>query len=409
MSARFSLLIPTRHRPQFIAQGLHFIGAQSYGDFEVIVSDNFEDPSQSCRRAFEEAGLARAVYIRPERPLGMVDHWNFILDHAKGDYVLYFTDKMFLLPGTLARLANAVEETGADLLSWVDDSYIPDSASDYFGPGYYRQTAHGVANGAHYEEFDPREELSRKGRAEVSRPEQSRSAYARGKICFGAYSTSLIHGIKKKYGALFLPISPDYTSMILGLSEANRAVEIGASGIVHMQTDISNGALSAMSDAVAFSYLQQMGDMDKVCGNMLVPGLYAAPHNGVSHDYLALRRKYGLSFDFDAVNWLTYIIEDLDINGRIWSSPAEDQRQRKILQTYMEQMDESAHMRVTHQLAARKATREASVNPLKVWAKKLLPAVYDQLSRVRGRRGRYFSDIRTAVNEIHSTTDIHGK
>jgi glycosyltransferase involved in cell wall biosynthesis len=99
MVATFSLVYPTRHRPEFIAQALRILEAQGHEGFEVVVSDNYTDPDLSCETVCRRSSLARLTYVRPPAPVDMVDNWNHALAHATGDYVAFLTDKMFVLPG----------------------------------------------------------------------------------------------------------------------------------------------------------------------------------------------------------------------------------------------------------------------------------------------------------------------
>ena len=45
MSPRFSIVYPTRHRPEFIAQALRILETQRHDNFEVVVCDNYLDPA----------------------------------------------------------------------------------------------------------------------------------------------------------------------------------------------------------------------------------------------------------------------------------------------------------------------------------------------------------------------------
>src|SRR4051812_29084241 len=138
MSPRFSLVYPTRHRPAFVRQALMILERQEYDSFEVIVSDNFVDATLTCEQVVRESSLGNVTYVRPPEPVGMVENWRYALQFATGDYVCYFTDKMFLLPGALRRVDRAIRDSAdPEIISWTSDSYDPDSYADYFGAGQY--------------------------------------------------------------------------------------------------------------------------------------------------------------------------------------------------------------------------------------------------------------------------------
>lgn len=333
---KFSLVYPTRHRPKFIEMALAFLEKENYKNFEVIVSDNYTDASLSCEEYCKKSSLINIKYVRPPAPVGMVENWNFALQQATGDYVFYFTDKMFLLPGTLIFIAEILAENQVDIVSWVDDKYSTSRMPDYFGKGIYTEGCSVVPPEKKFIEYDPKDELKKKVLAEVSRNEQDASHYARGKICFGGYKRDLIDKILDRADNLFHNIGPDYTSMILGLSLATSAIEIRPSGIVHVNTDLSNGGQGSISDEFALSFLKSLDGSDSFFDDMLVPHLYSSTHNLVARDYISLKRKFDFDYQLNAVNWLVYITEDLDFIGRIWSSHEVKTRHRQLLENFIE-------------------------------------------------------------------------
>ena len=338
MAPRFSLVYPTRHRPDFVAQALAFVREQGDADnFEVIVCDNFIDPELSCEDVCIASGLTNIRYVRPTAPLGMVDNWNYAVQFATGDYVCIFTDKIFLLPGALERIDRALTYVHEpEIISWVSDAFQPSRYPDYFGAGEYTATQADDATAAPAVAYEPLDALRIKCRGDVSRYEQTPSQYCRGKMVFGAYSRELIGRIVAKYGQLFLDISPDYTSMVLALAEAKSACELSSSAVVSIATDISNGVLTSTNDALSLKYLRLLsGNINDMMANTLVPGLYASQANIVSHDYLAVQRRYGIDVTLDVRNWLVYCIEDLSRPDRVWSSADVEQEQTNIMHRFI--------------------------------------------------------------------------
>jgi len=361
MGPRFSIVYPTRNRPEFVRQALRILEAQGYDDFQVVVSDNYLDPALSSEPTCRETSLANVTYVRPPRPVGMVENWNYSLKFATGDYLLYLTDKMFVLPGALASLARAIDAAaGPDIVSWTSDAYHPASFEDYLGYGVYVPVSPAVRSGR-FRPYSPAAELDRRGRAAVSRGEQSSADYGRGKLVFGAYRRDLVDRIVRRYGALFSDINPDYTSMILGLTEARHAIELGMSCVVSLNTDISNGQLSDTDDAAAWRFLESLaGGTERILPALLVPGLYVSQHNWVAHDFLSLKRAFDLPFEFDAANWLAYVIEDVRRPGRRWSDPRVEAEQKAVLGTFLESLEPALAATVEARLAARAAPAMAA-------------------------------------------------
>ena len=356
MEPRFSIVYPTRHRPEFIRQALRILERQRHGAFEVVVCDNFVDPALSCEQICRESSLANLKYVRPPRPLGMVENWNHALQFATGAYVSYLTDKMFVLPDALGLVEHAIDAAGGpEIVSWTGDAFNPASYADYFGAGLYVGVSSPVRSGR-YRRFSPARELNRRGRGDVSRGEQSWSDYSRGKLAFGAYRRDLLQRIVKRYGALFHNINPDYTSMVLGLTEAHDAIELALSCVVSVNTDISNGMLCDTNDTAALAFLNSLaGGGESILPNLLVPGLYVSLHNWVAHDFLTLRTDFGLSFGFNTANWLVYCREDAYRPGRVWSDPRVEAEQKALFAAFVGSLDPALSAAVQARIAKRAA------------------------------------------------------
>ena len=358
MSPRFSIVYPTRHRPEFIAQALRILETQRHSDFEVVVCDNYLDPAMSCEQICRDSSVANLRYVRPPQPLGMVENWNHALQFATGDYVSYLTDKMFVLPDALAHIERAIDAAkGPEIVSWTSDAFNPASYADYFGNGSYVGLSPD-ARARLFRRYSPAAALDRRGRAEVARGEQTWPDYCRGKLAFGIYRRELLARIAERFGAVFHNISPDYTSMVLGLTEAHDAIELPVSCVVSVNTDISNGMLSDTNDEAALAFLNSLaGGADGILPNLLVPGLYASLHNWVAHDFLTLKRAYGLRFKFNIPNWLVYCREDIYRPGRRWSDPRVEAEQKRILATFLESLEPRVGAAVEARIRARAAPK----------------------------------------------------
>lgn len=361
MSVRFSLVYPTRHRPDFVAQALRLLEQQAFANFEVIVCDNWVDPALSCQSVCEASALTNIKYVRPPEPLGMVDNWNYAVQFATGDYVCIFTDKIFLLPDALHRIERALQYSeDPEIISWVSDAFQPSAYPNYFGAGEYVATQSDSPTNEPAHSYDPQEALQTKCEGAVSRYEQTPSVYCRGKMVFGAYHRTLIERIVSRFGQLFFDISPDYTSMVLALSVAKSACELSSSAVVSIATDISNGVLTSTDDALALKYLRQLsGDESTMMSNTLVPGLFASQANLVSHDYLALKSRFHLNLQLDVSNWLCHCIEDLSRPDRIWSSSETEQQQHQLVQEYVTALATDDQHKVIQRLETRYHDRNA--------------------------------------------------
>lgn len=127
------VLVPTCDRPAELATTLAGLAAQDH-PFDVLVSDQSlgpagydSAPAAAMLRVLESAGRrVRAVRHLPRR--GLAEHRAALLAASTADRVLFCDDDVWLEPGTVARLVDALDTLGCGLvgaavqgLSYLDD------------------------------------------------------------------------------------------------------------------------------------------------------------------------------------------------------------------------------------------------------------------------------------------------
>jgi hypothetical protein len=117
---RFSVVIPTRNRPEYLHSSICSILSSTFSDFEVIVSDNSDaDKSLLVQEVLSEICDSRLRYVRPvAAPIAMSAHWEFALRNASGDYLTLLGDDDALMPSSLAILSEAFCAGSPDVLQW---------------------------------------------------------------------------------------------------------------------------------------------------------------------------------------------------------------------------------------------------------------------------------------------------
>lgn len=112
------VLIPTRSRPAELAVTLAGLAGQDDPAFAVVISDQSDGPPP-----WERAAVATMVRVleaqgRPVRLLrhhprrGLAEHRHFLLQQASADLVLFLDDDVWLEPGTLERMVEALNRLG---------------------------------------------------------------------------------------------------------------------------------------------------------------------------------------------------------------------------------------------------------------------------------------------------------
>lgn len=97
-----SFCFTTYKRREFLQSTLESIKAQTFGDLEVIVSDN--DPESSGRSVVEGFNDPRFKYFANETNLGMKKSFNKSLERSRGKYIVMIADDDPVYPDMLATL-----------------------------------------------------------------------------------------------------------------------------------------------------------------------------------------------------------------------------------------------------------------------------------------------------------------
>lgn len=83
---RVSIAVPVYNGEPFIGEALESIAAQTFGDYEVIISDNAsQDGTEGICRAYA-ARDSRVRYVRNERNIGLARNFQQLVRLASGEY-----------------------------------------------------------------------------------------------------------------------------------------------------------------------------------------------------------------------------------------------------------------------------------------------------------------------------------
>jgi GT2 family glycosyltransferase len=112
------VLVPTVGRPAELATTLAGLAGQTDVDFRLVVSDQSADGLATTEpavaavlRILEAQGRPVVRLTHPERR-GLAEHRQFLLDHAVAPAVLFLDDDVWLEPGSIARMLDALRSLG---------------------------------------------------------------------------------------------------------------------------------------------------------------------------------------------------------------------------------------------------------------------------------------------------------
>lgn len=132
-AAAVDVLIPTAGRVAELAVTLAGLAAQDGPPFRVIVSDQSDDDASAAPavQAMVRVLRAQGREVRMLRHLprrGLAEHRQFLLDESDAEAVLFLDDDVWLEPGALARMGDALDALGCGFvgmavqgLSYLDD------------------------------------------------------------------------------------------------------------------------------------------------------------------------------------------------------------------------------------------------------------------------------------------------
>ena len=125
--------MPTRNRAQLLPFALDSALAQTYGNIEIIISNNAStDATDSFLSQVKDP---RVRVVRTEAVLPFHEHWRFLLGHANGNYVVFLCDDDAFVPEAISRGMQAMNDTGLDLVCWRWAFFSHETRAVRFGLG----------------------------------------------------------------------------------------------------------------------------------------------------------------------------------------------------------------------------------------------------------------------------------
>lgn len=226
----FTVVIPTVDRATTLVDTIRTCLAQEDDKLRIIVSDNASaDDTAEVVRTFSDARLS---YVNPGRRLGMAEHWEFAVAHAKSGYVTVLGDDDGLLPGAVSLVREILTNYDAKAVSWQKVEYHwPD---------------HIVPSFRNWLQIPLAAEITRLNATDVVKDVVAfREGYRKLPCIYNAFiSTNLIQSYRLKNGGIFLGgCSPDIYSGFAIASEIQEIIFCNRPLAVNGASRKSNGTL----------------------------------------------------------------------------------------------------------------------------------------------------------------------
>jgi glycosyltransferase involved in cell wall biosynthesis len=122
----FTVIIPVKNRAFYLEHTLKTCTIQQYQNFQVIVSD--DGSTDNLKEVVTEAARKdpRIKYVSPNNGLGvgMRDNFEYALSLVTEGYVIALGGDDGLLPNSISKMADILNETGQSAISWAAPTYI---------------------------------------------------------------------------------------------------------------------------------------------------------------------------------------------------------------------------------------------------------------------------------------------
>lgn len=288
----FSIVLPTKGRSFLVGHAIRSVLAQSFPDFELIVTDN--DDGDATHQAVQLFHDPRLRYVRTGG-LNMQDNWERGANEATGEYLLVLEDKQMLKSTALAQLAGHIRRFQPEVLRWTSDSFddelVPPRIRRGKGDGSVRMAHPDKLLAAFLGDFD------QGYKSTLPLPQLS------------CLHRPLLARIKAgPMRRLFHPVAPDVVLALLLLNEAEAVCEIKSSLVLYVSSLHSNGRSVTHKGQTGRQFLRQLPGGENDCYDHVPVKCVTVP-GSIYNDFQRTRLKVGGRLARHELNWTKYFVE----------------------------------------------------------------------------------------------------
>ena len=289
----FSVIIPTKNRSHIIGFAIKSVLEQSFGDFEIIVSDN-DDSDTLTRDAVASFNDPRIKYYRTGG-LSMPDNWEFGLSKSTGRYITVLEDKQAFYPDALQIIYKVALGCNAEVIMWGMD-FINDISKI---PLFIKRIRTGIVSRYSSDEI-LKGFLEDKDNTFRGLPVLINSCVHRSLVEFVSEKTPL-----KRF---FIPVNPDYCAAFIQLNYVDEIIYIDSSLCIWGAMSESSGTMLRKNPEDHKKYFNLPGtDEDVFCSHVPIKSRHIM-YNTVLNDYLRLREVLGGRIENYTMSNRNYII-----------------------------------------------------------------------------------------------------
>lgn len=298
----FSIVLPTKNRPRFLRDTISSVLLQNFDDYELIVSDNFND--EKTKEVVDEfRDNTHIRYFRTESALNIPDHWEYATTKGNGLYTLILTDRSFLKQGALRDIYDTIR-------------YAGNPPVVFWKYGYFEE-----------EKKILRDEKEEPGMKMVPSADllkkfsRTFDAHFLPRPHVGCYRQDLAERIRRSIGRLYLPFGPDFTSSLLLLAYSDTVMYIPRPLVFFQGAAVSSGTKAQLSIA---EYLHSLNVENP---HEYVPIKASFNGNLIMNDFLKIKTITGEHFKDATIDWIFYFgkcYQELIEKNMLWGVEKKD-------------------------------------------------------------------------------------
>ena len=119
---KVSVLLAVRNGEEFMASSINSVLSQDFKDFELLISDdNSTDQTINVIKKFNDE---RIKLYQQKKSLGQFGNFNFLLSHAEGEIVHFWSHDDIMYPNCLSSIVNFHFENSNLGMSYCSGNYI---------------------------------------------------------------------------------------------------------------------------------------------------------------------------------------------------------------------------------------------------------------------------------------------
>ena len=281
--AGVAIVIPTRNRVDLAKLAISSALAVDQACVSrIVVSDNSTDraDARELDRFMDSIGDARLVLIRPQDPLSMTAHWNWVMARvlamAGATHVTFLTDRMVFRRLWFEEACALSRRFPGDIISYADDRVQDDRRPVVYAPS--------VRSGKTFR-------IESMSLLEQSARMSFFTCLPRMMNCI--VPKAHLDVLKSKHGQYFSSISPDFCFCYRTLASADSIVYLDKSVLVSHGYDRSNGHsfIKGKTTETSEDFISQLPRGGTLCGSTPLPDVHTVG-NAIVNEYVKVREEY---------------------------------------------------------------------------------------------------------------------